>query len=213
MNAAAETAFAPPASALPDMRTLTRLFAGGVIGLVAWEIWGRGLAPVVLGEALEPAQLIIGLVQNWTGVEMPGALALIGHILVGIIAYPLMYWIVSRHLKNWGVLFDGAVWALFTAAAGWMFLSGKGYAGLAVFWLAVTALYASRAINPSPVLANAVSWGSFTWFNALGIMAPLAGMSFLVLEDSALFSAMSWGGHLVYGAIAALAFEWWSRRA
>jgi len=207
MNAAAQSSASPAAFALPTAATAGKLIAGGAAGLVLWEVWARLIAPLALGEALEPHQLIVALVQNWTGIELPGALALAMHVMVGLIAYPLTYFVISGLLKNWSVIFDAAVWALLTIAAGWMFLSGKGYAGLGVFWLVVTALYASRFFNPNQALTQALSWGSFTWFNALGVMAPLAGMSFLLLEDSAWFTAMSWAGHVIYGAVAVLVFE------
>lgn len=209
MNTAAQTPAAVATPRAPSLATALRLFAGGVAGLIAWEMFARGLAPIVLGEALEPPQLIIALVQNWTGLELPGLPALILHICVGIIAYPLTYWVISRALPRWGTIFDAAVWTIFTFAAGKMFLSGTGYAGLAIFWLVVSALYTLRFFVASSKLSAAISWGSFTWFNALGIMAPLAGMSFLLLEGSALFSTMSWAGHVIYGAVAVLVFEKW----
>lgn len=212
MNATAPVSPPPATFALPSAATTGKLIAGGAAGLVLWEVWARLIAPLALGEALEPHQLVIALVQNWTGVELPSALAMAGHLAVGLIAYPALYFIVSRALKGWGAIFDIGVWALLTVAAGWMFMSGKGYAGLAIFWLVVSALAASRWINPNATLANALSWGSFTWFNALGIMAPLAGMSFLLLDDSAWFTAMSWAGHVIYGATAALVFEALNRR-
>lgn len=213
MNAATQTQTGLATPLVPSAATALRLFAGGLAGLIAWEIFARGLAPIVLGEALEPPQLIIGLVQNLAGLELALLPATILHFMVGIFAYPIGYWIISRALPRWGALLDGAVWALFTFAAGKMFLSGTGYAGLAVFWLVVTALYGVRFLGASTVLSSAISWGSFTWFNALGIMAPLAGMSFLLLEGSALFSAMSWAGHVIFGAIAVLVFEKWNARA
>ncbi len=49
-------------------------------------------------------------------------------------------------------------------------------------------------------------WGVVTYFIALGVMAPLAGQTFLLL-DVPLLSFMSLIGHAIYGFIAALVFE------
>ena len=78
-------------------------------------------------------------------------------------------------------------------------------------WLMVTVLSATRFINKNKVLADAISWGNFTWFNALGIMAPLAGLPFLLLVGADKLSLMSWGGHVTYGAVAVVILELWIR--
>ena len=66
---------------------------------------------------------------------------------------------------------------------------------------------ATRLFNPSDLHKDALSWGSFTWFNALGIMAPLAGLPFLLLDGGLLLSFMSWVGHIIFGYLAVLIFE------
>ncbi len=65
----------------------------------------------------------------------------------------------------------------------------------------------TRFINPSLLWREALSWGSFTWFNALGLMAPAAGLPFLLLDGAALLSFMSWAGHILFGALAVVIFE------
>ena len=81
------------------------------------------------------------------------------------------------------------------------------------FWLIVTIVTATRAFNPDTLLADCISWGSFTWFNALGIMAPLAGLPFLLMEWGGGLSFMSYVGHVIYGFVAALVFELLNRAA
>jgi hypothetical protein len=71
----------------------------------------------------------------------------------------------------------------------------------------VTVVTATRFVNRSPVIADSLSWGSFTWFNALGIMAPAAGLPFLLIEWGGALSFMSYVGHIIYGFAAAYVFE------
>lgn len=47
------------APAPPSTATLGKLFAGGLAGLVLWEIWGRLIAPLVIGGPLEPQGLVL----------------------------------------------------------------------------------------------------------------------------------------------------------
>jgi hypothetical protein len=84
---------------------------------------------------------------------------------------------------------------------------------MGAFWLIVSAVTATRFVNRNALLADCLSWGSFTCFNALGIMAPLAGLPFLLMQWGGALSFMSHVGHILYGFIAALAFETWRERA
>jgi hypothetical protein len=195
------------AIALPSRKTLFRLFAGGYIALMAWEIWARVFTAWVLGGPLEPPQLVISLVKTWTGMELSLPTATFGHYLIGIVGYPLFYWIVSRHLRRWAEILDGGVWLAFTLFMAIALLRGSATMGMGLFWLVVTAVTATRFVNPSPLIANCLSWGSFTWFNALGIFAPLAGLPFLLMEWGGDLSFMSYVGHILFGFIAALVFE------
>ncbi len=197
---------------VPQVRQLLKLFAGGLIGLLVWEIWARYLTPPVAGFPLEPPELVRALIKHQTGVDISLTLATILHYAVGVAGYPIAYWIVSRGLRRWGAILDIGVWAIFTAYVGYMALAGTITAFIAVFWIGVTLLSATRYINRNALAADALSWGSFTWFNALGLMAPLAGQPFLLLTDFAPLSFMSWAGHVIYGAIAVLVFELWRSR-
>ena len=191
---------------IPDVRTLGRLALGGVAGLVVWEFWARVITVWVVGGPLEPPALIISLVQHWTGYELNYEVARALHYLVGVVGYPVAYWIVSRGLRNWAPIFDIGVWAIFTAYLVYAFAKGFGTPFMGAFWVLVTALSATRFFNPDSLIADSLSWGSFTWFNALGIMAPLAGLPFLLLDGGDWLSFMSWAGHVIYGAIAVYVF-------
>ena len=64
----------------------------------------------------------------------------------------------------------------------------------------------TRMIRSFGMPADGWIWGVVTYVIALGVMAPLAGQSFL-LNDVPLLSLMSLIGHAIYGYIAALVFE------
>ena len=198
--------------AIPSGQTILRLLAGGLIGTLVWEVWARYLTPPVAGFPLEPPELVRLLIENQTGIAISLTAATILHWIVGIAGYPIAYWIISRGLRGWDFILDAAVWVIFTAYVAWGLLAGKATPFWGVFWIAVTLLTASRFINPNKIWRDAVSWGSFTWFNALGIMAPLAGQPFLLLSDFAPLSFMSWAGHVVFGGLAVLVFEYWNRK-
>jgi hypothetical protein len=197
---------------IPSGRTLFHLFAGGYIALMAWEIWARVITAWILGGPLEPPQLVISLVQTWTGVELSLPTATFAHYLIGIVGYPILYYVVSRLVPRWGLVLDIAVWSAFTAFLLFALLRGAITPGMGLFWLVVTGVSATRFINPSPFLADCLSWGSFTWFNALGIFAPLAGLPFLLMEWGGDLSFMSYVGHVLFGFIAAYTFETLERR-
>ena len=199
--------------AIPSARTFRNLFIGGYCALMAWEIWSRTITAWVVGGPLEPPELVRSLVAHWTHIDLPLSTATFLHYAAGIFAYPLAYYVVSRALKGWGLLLDLGVLAIFTVFLAYRFTIHGFESGNALFWLAVALTTATRFINPSQLHRDALSWGSFTWFNALGIMAPLAGLPFLLLEGAALLSFMSWAGHILFGYVAVLIFETLEKKA
>jgi hypothetical protein len=74
------------------------------------------------------------------------------------------------------------VWAIFTAFAAYSLLGGTATPFMGAFWFILTIVTATRFVNPNVLVADCLSWRSFSWFNALGIMAPLAGLPFLLME-------------------------------
>jgi hypothetical protein len=201
------------AFAAPSARTIVNLMLGGLIGLLVWEIWARVLTKAVLGYPLEPAGLIDAIFQHNLGVTVPWLLREALHYAVGIIGYPAAYYLISRLVPRWGLVLDAVVLATFGVAMARLVAAGAFTPLHFIFLTAVLALLASRFINRSPGLADAISWGNFTWFNALGLMAPLGGLSFYLLGEGGDLSYMSFAGHVIYGALAALVFEHRERRA
>ncbi len=199
--------------AMPAARTIVNLMLGGLVGLLVWEIWARVLTKAVLGYPLEPAGLIDALFQHNLGLTVPWLLREALHYAVGIIGYPVAYYLISRLVPRWGLVLDAVVLATFGLAMARLIAAGAFTPLHFMFLTAVLALLASRFINRSPGLADAISWGNFTWFNALGLMAPLGGLSFYLLGEGGDLSYMSFAGHVIYGALAALVFEHRERRA
>lgn len=197
-----------PLAELAQRGTFVRLVVGGALGLFVWELWARILTPLVLGFPLEPAGLLDALFQHNLGLAVPRLLREAIHYAIGLLGYPVAYFLVSRLVPRWGVVLDLVVLVTFTAAIAGLVRSGTFQPVHFIFWTAVVGLIASRLINRDAAIADAISWGNFTWFNALGIFAPLGGLSFYALGDSGELSYMSFVGHTVYGAIAA----WWFER-
>jgi hypothetical protein len=204
---------APYGATVPSVRTFARLFFAGYCALMAWEIWARTITSWVVGGPLEPPGLIISLVQHWTGYTLPLSTATFLHYMVGILGYPLAYLVISRHLRYWSMILDALVWVIFTLFLVYGLIRGSVTPWMGAFWVVVTLITASRFWNPNRKIAQSISWGSFTWFNALGIMAPLAGLPFLLLEWGGALSFMSYVGHILFGFIIAYLFETWETRA
>ncbi len=79
------------------------------------------------------------------------------------------------------------------------------YATATIFY-PICYLILTRGIRNFGMPANGLIWGVLTWFLALGILAPIAGQRFLLLDIPAL-TLMSLIGHVLYGYIAATVFE------
>lgn len=204
------TSTAPAASrrvVLPDTGTLINLALGGLAGLLIWEVWARVLTKAVLGYPLEPAGLIDALLQHNLGLSIPWLAREAMHYAIGIIGYPALYFAISRHVPRWSTLLDAIVFFSFSAGVAYYFAIGAGTAWHLAFWLLVSLFIATRFINPNPRLRDSIAWGTFTWLNALGLMAPLAGLSFYLLGEGGQLSFMSFAGHVIYGAVAAWIFE------
>lgn len=203
----------PQLLVVPQRRTLLNLFIGGYVALMAWEIWSRTLTVWVLGGPLEPPGLVLSLVNRFLGTSYSSSMPLawanatFAHYLIGIVGYPVLYYLLSRHIRRWDGILDFGVWFIFSAYLIYAMVSGRFTAWTGWFWLLVTLVTATRFVNPSKLIRECVSFGSFTWFNALGIFAPIAGLPFLLMEWGGGLSFMSWVGHILFGFLAAYVFE------
>ncbi|WP_439576544.1 hypothetical protein [Elioraea sp.] len=69
----------------PSSRTVTDILLAGVAGLGVWEVLARLVAPLWLGQPLEPAELI----EMYLGVG--GTPAQVLHVLIGLAVFPAVY--------------------------------------------------------------------------------------------------------------------------
>jgi hypothetical protein len=192
---------------IPTAKTLFNLAVGGAAGLLIGEVFARVLTKAVLGYPLEPAGLIDAIFQHQLGIGVNYWVREALHYAVGIIGYPIAFYVISRLIPRWSLVLDAIVFVTFSA--GVLFYASRfGFSAThAAFWVFATLVIASRFVNPNKGLVDAISWGTFTWLNALGIMAPLGGLSFYLLGEGGQLSFMSCVGHIIYGAVAVLVFN------
>jgi hypothetical protein len=199
--------------ALPAPKTVINLALGGIAGLLLWEVFARVVTKAILGYPLEPAGLIDAIFNHQLGVSVNVWLREALHYGVGILGYPIAYFVISRFVPKWSAVLDALVFLTFTiAVAAHMMVNGLSL-GIVAFWVVVVALIASRFINRNEGVVNAITWGTFTWLNALCIMAPIGGLSFYLLGEGGDLSFMSFVGHVIYGAVAVVVFNKLEARA
>lgn len=199
-----------PPLAIPPTSTLVRLFVGGAVGLFIWELFARVVTKAVLGYPLEPAGLIDALFQHNFGIGVNYWVREFLHYIVGIVGYPAVYYVISRAApKRFGLILDVITLVYFTLAILLHVRAGTAMPFFFVFWTVVLMLVLSRFLNKDKLIADVISWGNFTWVNALAIMAPLGGLSTFLLGEGGELSYMSFFGHVIYGAVAAYIFERW----
>jgi len=117
----------------------SRLAVGGVAGLVVWEIFARAVAPLWIGEALDPT----GLVEAALGIGGVGAFVV--HLLTGLVAYPLV----------WMLAVAPAAAAL--ALPWWLAAAGYGVA----LWVFALGIIAGLVAGFPPFLGfAALAWAS-----------------------------------------------------
>ena len=78
-----------------DRSLLVTALLAGLAADLSWEVWARGITPLLVGGPLEPA----ALVQSVFGLQSR-ALAELIHAIVGVVFYPLGYLFVARPLQR-----------------------------------------------------------------------------------------------------------------
>lgn len=123
---------------------LPKLFVGGLVGLLVWEVFANPITSYFVGGPLQPPALVISLFKNLFGIHpgWPAATAL--HYLTGIVFYPLGYYALTRVLRSFGTLVDGTIWGVIT-------------------WILALGVFASLA--GLPFMLN---WVKLTWFSLIG---------------------------------------------
>ncbi len=72
------------------------LLIAGVTAEIVFESFGLLLAPVLFGFQMEPANLVIGLIKTFTGVQVSYTTAYVLHLCVGAIVFPTGYVLLRR---------------------------------------------------------------------------------------------------------------------
>jgi hypothetical protein len=191
---------------MPDHATLRHLALGGAAGLLSWELFARVITPAILGYPLEPAGLIDAILRRQFGFAASPWLCEALHYAVGLAGYPIAYLMISRHVPRWSAVLDLIVFIAVAAGAVRALLAGHGTLWTNLLVMTVMLVILSRFAHDAERVREAVTWGMFTAFNALGLMAPLGGLSFFLLREGGALALMSVLGHLLYGVAAVLVF-------
>lgn len=133
--------------AVPSIRELGLLFAGGFAGLVAWEAFANLIAPLIMGGPLQPFGLIVALFKNLLGLDPGRSFAVAIHYMTGIVGYPILYWLLSRLALGTRVVLNGVIWGVIT-------------------WILALGVFASLAGFPFML-----GFGTITWVSLAGHVA------------------------------------------
>jgi len=140
-----------------------RMAIVGVAGLAAWEIFARLLAPLFLGEALDPTPLIemsIG-VSGWRAEAV--------HLVTAVAFFPVGYLLIFRPIVR-----------RLIPDLSWPFLGVAYGVGL---WILAMYVIASLVLGMPPFLGfQAVAWASLVGHVALAL--AIAGVSRALLPRS-----------------------------
>ena len=89
------------------------LLVAGIAAEIAFESFGLLLAPVLFGFAMEPANLVIGLIKTFAGIDASYLAAYVLHFFVGAIAFPLGYVLLRKTiLARLPWLVAGLIWGV-----------------------------------------------------------------------------------------------------
>ncbi|WP_424932123.1 hypothetical protein [Amaricoccus macauensis] len=74
---------------------IVTLLLAGLAADIAWEVWARGITPLLIGGPLEPS----ALVRSVFGIQSKGLSEAI-HIITGLVFYPIGYLFIVRPLQK-----------------------------------------------------------------------------------------------------------------
>ena len=77
-------------------QTIAALIVAGIAAEVIFEFYGLVIAPVLWGFAMEPANLVMGLLKTLLGIEASYAGAYVLHLAMGAIGFPIGYWLLRK---------------------------------------------------------------------------------------------------------------------
>jgi len=88
------------------------LLAAGIAGEIVFEVLAFVAAPAVVGQTMQPALLVMALARTLLGLEIGLVLGWAGHLLAGVVLFPLGYVAFRRltGLRKWWLA--GLLWAV-----------------------------------------------------------------------------------------------------
>ncbi len=92
--------------------TILLMFAAGVVGEIAVEIFAWLIVPIFLGRPMEPSILVQNLATAQLGISLPLTVAFIIHFFAGAYIFVLGYVYFADALKARNVLILSTVWGL-----------------------------------------------------------------------------------------------------
>lgn len=134
--------------------TLAHVLAAGIAAEAVFELFGLLIAPLILGVTLMPSRLVVALV-SLLDVSIPDSAGWAGHLLTGIVLFPLGYLLVWRILRY----------------AGWA-LTGSIY-GLGLWFIAQGVL--------APLVGRSfmMDFGAYTWASLIGHQAHTLTLAYV----------------------------------
>lgn len=96
---------------LTPMQILRLTLIGGLAGEIAFEAFAFGLGPILTGRVMEPAYLVIALARL-LGAEIGYVGGWIGHLMAGLILFPLGYLAYLRLTPPQPWAMAGLIWGL-----------------------------------------------------------------------------------------------------
>ena len=133
------------------------ILIAGIAAEIAFESFGLLLAPVLFGFQMEPANLVIGLIKTFAGIDASYAVAYAIHLCVGAIVFPTGYVLLRKTILArlpWVVA--GVIWGVilwFTAQGILAPLMGRAFM---MDWVPYT--WASLIAHPMMAVVIAFVW-------------------------------------------------------
>ncbi|WP_366655709.1 DUF6789 family protein [Fodinicurvata sp. EGI_FJ10296] len=95
----------------PLGETIIHILAAGIAAQIVFEILALLIAPLVLGLPMLPANFVVALTAL-AGLSLPISAGWAGHLLAGIVVFPVGYMLMRRFLNNWGWALAGALYGI-----------------------------------------------------------------------------------------------------
>ncbi|MDA8870085.1 hypothetical protein N9H93_01675 [Rhizobiaceae bacterium] len=82
------------------IKTPIAIGLAGLVGEVAFEAYAWLVSPSLFGETLEPANLVVGLLKKFVGIEIGYTPAFLIHFIVGALVFSTTVYLLARLLKG-----------------------------------------------------------------------------------------------------------------